>query len=594
MVTELAPISSLVQRAGRLDRLGIFGQSRLVIAIPPQDVLEATDTVYSMTFAAVATFLKTAAAQENGLDFGNHHFPKIPPETLLELEPPPGIAPTLRPADVDVLCQTSPRPYPDVDVAPFLHGALEPDRDVSLVWRLDVPSLVPETAEELDPGLAEVLALVPPTSREALQIPIWAARAWLEGKARGALDVSDVEGVSSGGTPRRGKSQATAIRWQAGGELGIVAVSELRPGDVILLSTSAGGCDRFGWDPTSRKPVVDLSQELAAERRPLVRITAAETDLKDTGACTEVRAQLADAAHELELDPDMTAGDFEPAVAALRTTIPNLFTEEELGEEPILLPYAPAQPAHGFALVRRSLLPRALAEPFFSDDDEDVSIATAEISLDAHSTGVRDFAQVFVEGVHKELAEDLVYAAYQHDIGKAEPRMQAFLNGGRPRPPGAARLAKGVYELRSPRAADRARKLSQFRSGLRHEAWSVAILDEVGRSRNEHLPVHDLELCRWLVGSHHGRGRPWFAYVNDPDAIEFRTSLIGDSYEATVSGDQHFSHLDAGWVATFWSVMRRYGWWATAYLEAVLRLADHRRSEFEMLAQGQKGKRKRG
>ena len=157
----------------------------------------------------------------------------------------------------------------------------------------------------------------------------------------------------------------------------------------------------------------------------------------------------------------------------------------------------------------------------------------------------------------------------------------------------APRLAKGVYELRSPKAAERARKLSKFRPGLRHEAWSVAILDEVGRSRNERLPVHDLELCRWLVGSHHGRGRPWFAHVNDPEASKFLANLIGDGYEATVRGDQYLSHIDAGWVATFWSVMRRYGWWATAYLEAVLRLADHRRSEAEMLAQGQKGKSKR-
>ena len=156
------------------------------------------------------------------------------------------------------------------------------------------------------------------------------------------------------------------------------------------------------------------------------------------------------------------------------------------------------------------------------------------------------------------------------------------------RPSGAAKLAKGLYELRSPEAARRARELSGLKSGLRHEVWSVAILDEVRRIRNEGLPVHDPELCRWLIGSHHGRGRPWFAFVDDAGAADFRASLMGDSYEATARGDQRLSHLNMGWVGTFWSVMRQYGWWGAAYLEAVLRLADHRRSEAEMLAQAWK------
>ena len=85
----------------------------------------------------------------------------------------------------------------------------------------------------------------------------------------------------------------------------------------------------------------------------------------------------------------------------------------------------------------------------------------------------------------------------------------------------------------------------------------------------ERLPgANDPDLVLWLVGSHHGDGRPFFPH-QDPKE---KPPDIGPQSLA-------FDRNGLDWPSLFARLKARYGAWELARMEAILRLADHRASE---------------
>jgi CRISPR-associated endonuclease/helicase Cas3 len=65
--------------------------------------------------------------------------------------------------------------------------------------------------------------------------------------------------------------------------------------------------------------------------------------------------------------------------------------------------------------------------------------------------------------------------------------------------------------------------------------------------------------------------------VGDPAPVTVRLATKGQSLQA--SSATGLERLNSGVARRFFRLTRRYGWWGLAYLESLLRLADHRVSE---------------
>jgi CRISPR-associated endonuclease/helicase Cas3 len=93
------------------------------------------------------------------------------------------------------------------------------------------------------------------------------------------------------------------------------------------------------------------------------------------------------------------------------------------------------------------------------------------------------------------------------------------------------------------------------------------------------------DLVLHLVASHHGYCRPFAPVIIDEwpkqVAVEF------DGMHMAASSDTQLERLDSGISERYWNLTRHFGWWGLAWLEAILRLADHRRSEWEQSCLGE-------
>ena len=590
LVTETAPLPSLIQRLGRLNRTARWTNEPAPAIVVHNSAVTAEDPVYgparlaTFTWLSSRTVVETFGSRFNHLDFSQTIDGS--PEALRQLtsamtddervmmSPKQRLTPVLFESTLDTWVRTSPTPVPDQPVAPFLHGIATDDQPpVTVVWRTNpIPDLLLE---------------VPPAAEEGLEVSLAATRRWLRGHMA-TPDESDMvapyaqPGDDDGTGPSDLRTTGLMLRVRGrDGRPEKIAPQDVRPGDVIVVPVGFGGCDEFGWNPTSRTPAMDLADLALRRGRPILRL----------GPTLRVAIEWIDGWQDAKLMPfvgrlldraltDASAGSRRPSAEHYEAVLHEMAAQ--FGVTPPLRNLLRSLQGVRVSLVdelddydesaesaevnTHLGLVTTTVTPLMDDDTPSgSSAASARMGLDAHERAVAGRAREFAKNLQlpQRLVDTIAFSARWHDEGKRDPRFQTMLWGGDRL---AAEIADEPLAKSGMDPADRvtwrrAARVSGYPGGMRHEALSarIAAVRPVNTDIDRELAIH-------LVASHHGRARSLLPPISDPAPVKI-----------DVPGHGVFGSSDTmDWTqpARFATLNGVYGRWGLALLEAIVRLAD--------------------
>jgi CRISPR-associated endonuclease/helicase Cas3 len=261
LITELAPRSSIVQRAGRCNRYAERDDARLLWVRPPDappyddaELEEAAQWLNGLAGKVVTPFGMTEMAVDVGVR-------RVRPRHVL------------RRRDLIELFDTLPDlSGADVDVSRFIRSA--DDIDVEVAWRT-LPDDGPRDGDSV------------PATDERCRVPVSVAREWLQALAKQAPGQSLAWRVDH---------LARERQWVRCGP------EELVPGLVLLVDAKRGGYDRLsGFDPSITEPVeaVDEARLYASGATPKLEAAVEAEDLATgndpgvaTGRCVSLAVHL--------------------------------------------------------------------------------------------------------------------------------------------------------------------------------------------------------------------------------------------------------------------------------------------------------------
>ena len=592
LVTQIAPLDSLQQRFGRLNRIGHLDVAHSqIVGYKDEISSKYIDPIYGNAISKTWEYL-SGIERENQIDFGINHFSTPAPDQIQHMLTPKGDEIRIYPAYVRLWAQTSPLPHPDPTVSLFLHGKKSNLSDVQIIWRADI------TEDMLKKGDAESYGntLVAPLSvLEAISVSIWSAKKWLTKKVDD--NASDIEG---GAVPdarlHLGRSRSV-LRYSDGALQKVDNLNEIHPGDTLVVPSTYGGCDRYGWNPSSTDEVTDLGMlsNLIQKRLFTLRFEEAVSHIQDKDVWNKMLKQVSEY-DELNIVDRIRSVDGIPetlkkilGMPAYKYRIKRIIKNDKptiaglsckLNKRDALEALVRLSPKE-WAVDRYIEQSRLEIEDVGSESvtDNDHVNSDSNVSIEEHCAGVVDIVEAFCSriGIDDELLEDIKTAARLHDIGKAERRVQALYRKNDPDDViDSMLLAKSNVAPSSSDEYNTYLAKARLPKKYRHECWSVSLAKDYLKKSS----VHDSDLILYLIGTHHGYGRPLFPPVIDEHASgHVKFSMDGISMKA--ESDHKLTGFNAWWIDMVEQLYARYGPWGLAQLESIMRLADHTRSDLE-------------
>ena len=578
LITECSSYDSLQQRFGRLDRRGELSDTGSVpniwiLGAKSIATSKTPDPIYGESLKSTWNQLESMQDERGIIEVGWRAVAHELPKCVYSI---PDVAPVLLKTHMNALVQTRPEPIVQSSIEWFLHGVnhKNSEPDVSIAWRWDCSS--------------DGLATVPPKRAEFIQVPISAIKSWL--KQEPEIDVSDTTRTfparrsQTDGSSEEGDGVIRCVRWQGSKRTGVSVenvndVQSICPGDILIVSPADGGIGAGTWDPSSNDQVEDLGDQaqLSYGHRITLRLhskfidsslvppSPAEEDISEIPIKVRISnwlKQSQEGARDLRSHWMCTAIDRLLENGFDIVHIQNSMKFNEIGEY--------------YVLVEREKKSgkRKIDESQLDSSDELASMTGTETTLEKHLEGVGSRAKQIAErlGLSQELADDLFLAGRLHDIGKVDIRFQEMLVGGDPVELELRRmnpLAKSI-----PNAHTRGRH--SYPRNMRHEISSVAMVQS---NKDVIKHANDSDLVLHLVGAHHGWGRPLLPVIDDPKPQRLVYSVDGKRMEA--SSDLVNSTLAVCMAERFWTLTERYGYYGLAWIESILRLADHQQSAYE-------------
>jgi CRISPR-associated endonuclease/helicase Cas3 len=634
LVTESAALPALIQRLGRVNRRG--DNARAMTVAVHTDALE--DLIYGearqQTWRWITSLSdplrhragRSVADLGRGIDASpaalRRRLRDVAGSDLEAMYGPRPYTPLVNPSVVDTWARTSPVPHPDIPVAPYLHGIGASQPTVSIVWRADAQGDDPQQWRHSTDRL-------PPSADEAIELPIGAVRRWLASlpaaeprygeqgpvHVMAAETIGDIESYVAASSQDvnansgAGSTGRLVLRYGGldGGEP--VSVRQVRAGDVLIVPAAWGGCDRYGWNPASTAPVIDLADLAGGGHGRAAAVRVGPTLVQAIRAWAP---GLTEPVSQLITQITVDLADDTPDISLYRAMLSQIVPARPGGNTGHDLPHE--------RVLRR--LTRAGRLTNFDDDDanrpttalltdagaawnDDASAAGTSadaaarpIALSAHQAAVRDRAGQFAANLNlpEPIIRAVTLAAARHDEGKRDPRFQLMLHRGDKWRAAAASalLAKSGMDPADKAAFRRAQQLAGYPAGMRHEALSAKITamllahaaeatGTVPAALDGAVPANkalaciaaeaselDPDLVIHLVASHHGYGRPLLPPVTDPAPLDIDVNQDGITCGRLNSADV----IDWDSPARFAQLCERYGRWGLALLESIVRLAD--------------------